>query len=115
MNYCPECKTTLNLGSTSCVCGWKQSKGDKVIVRCDCGKPSRINFKGHPKCWDCYHYLQIKLGTEDWRDEMIHEKMLELGLLPDGDEPDWSVAERAKNKLREMGGFAKIFLPKSDG
>ena len=113
MNYCPDCKTVLNPGSSSCICGWKESKDSKMIVRCDCGQPSRIIFSGYPKCWDCYHFLQIKMGSEDWRDEMIYEKQIELGLLPQGDEPDWSVAERAKKKLREMGGMGKMFADKT--
>ena len=103
MRYCPDCKTVLNPGSSSCVCGWQETKDRKVIVRCDCGQPSRINFQGHPKCWNCYHYLQTKMDEEDWRDKMVNDKMEELGLTPQGDEPDWSVAERAKKLFKQMG------------
>ena len=85
------------------------------MKRCDCGKPSRITFGGQEKCWDCYHYLLMKLGKEDWRDEMVHEKMLELGLIQEDNEPDWVIAERAKKLLKRMGGMSDLVLGQSQG
>ena len=82
------------------------------MTRCSCGKTARIQFMEHPKCWDCYHYLQIKMGTEDWRDELIHEKQIEYGLLPQPNEPDWALAERAKKVLKKMGGLGKAMANK---
>ena len=74
-------------------------------MKCDCGKWARIKIHNYWKCWDCYGYLLQKMGKEDWRDEMNWEKQIELGIQPQENEPNWSIAERAKKKLREMGGI----------
>ena len=73
---CPECKTPLLPGTTSCVCGWKESgEGKKKVVPCGCGRPSRILFRGNHKCWPCYHDLTKGTELEDWRDKLVRETM----------------------------------------
>jgi len=105
-NRCPECTTPLLAGATRCECGWKSTVKAQGGIKCLCGRMARIQYNGF-HCWDCYHH-QIK-GTdrEDWRDKLIREKTEELGLDQAGNEPDWSVAKRAKIKLKEMGGIDK--------
>jgi len=76
-------------------------------MKCDCGKWARIKFQGCWKCWDCYGYILQKTDKEDWRDIMNWEKQIELGIQPQDNEPTWATAERAKKKLREMGGIPK--------
>lgn len=37
--YCPDCNSALNIGSTSCPCGWKK-RAEKKLLLCPCGKPT---------------------------------------------------------------------------
>jgi len=74
MNYCPDCNTALNPGSTKCPCGWVKGKATGGM-KCLCGRMSRTIIEGKHLCWKCYYSHVEGTEHEDWRDRMVREKV----------------------------------------